>query len=93
MIAAEPTVRASAPAFYNAAADLLERNLPGRADKTAFIDEQGSYTYGELAGRVDRCAGALRELGLEPEQRVVLGLLDTIDFPTVFLGAIKAGIV
>ena len=29
----------------------------------------------------------------QPEQRVLLCLLDTIDFPSVFLGAIKAGIV
>jgi benzoate-CoA ligase len=93
MIAAEPPVRPQAPPFYNAAADLIGRNLPARAGKTAFVDESGAYTYGELARRVDRCAGALRELGLEPEQRVVLGLLDTIDFPTTFLGAIKAGIV
>jgi benzoate-CoA ligase len=93
MIAAEPTVREGAPPFYNAAAELIERNLPGRAEKTAFIDEQGAYSYGELARRVDLAAGALRELGLDAEQRVVLGLVDTIDFPTAFLGAIKAGIV
>jgi benzoate-CoA ligase len=93
MIAAEPPVRPQAPPFYNAAADLIGRNLPARPGKPAFVDESGAYTYGELARRVDRCAGALRELGLEPEQRVVLGLLDTIDFPTTFLGAIKAGIV
>src|ERR1700733_13089300 len=93
MPAAEPTVREGAPSFYNAAADLVGRNLPGRAAKMAFIDEQGSYTYGEVARRVDRCAGALQGLGLAAEQRVVLGLLDTIDFPAAFLGAIKAGIV
>ncbi len=86
-------MRAGVSAIYNAAVDLLERNLPARAEKTAFVDEYGSCTYGELAARVDRCAGALRAFGLEPEQRVVLGLLDTIDFPAAFLGAIKAGIV
>ena len=32
-------------------------------------------------------------LGLEPEQRVLLCLLDTVDFPVAFLGCIKAGIV
>ncbi len=40
-----------------------------------------------------RSANALRNEGLEAEQRVVLCLLDTIDFPTCFLGAIEAGIV
>jgi benzoate-CoA ligase len=82
------------PRDYNAATDLVERNLKaGRADKVAFRDDRGALTYGELASRVDRAANALRALGLEPEQRVLLCLLDTIDFPTMFLGAIKAGIV
>ncbi|MDB5360971.1 MAG: Benzoate--CoA ligase [Rhodospirillales bacterium] len=79
---------------YNAAVDLIERNLAaGRQAKTVFIDEAGRYSYGDLAERVDRFANALRTLDIEPEQRVVLALLDTIDFPTCFLGAIKAGVV
>ena len=82
------------PRHYNAAHDLIERNLQGgRADRLAYIDDHGEYTYGALAERVNRCALALRGLGLEPEQRLLLGLTDTIDFPTVFLGAIKAGII
>jgi benzoate-CoA ligase len=79
---------------YNVAADLLERNLtPARAAKIAVIDEAGAYTYGELAERAHRCAGALRKFGLEPGQRIVLCLLDTVDFPVSFLGSIAAGIV
>ncbi len=86
--------RMAIPRDYNAAVDLIERNLKaGRGGKVAVIDERGRYTYAELAERVDRAANALRALGLEPEQRILLCLLDTIDFPTVFLGAIKAGIV
>ena len=82
------------PRRYNAAHDLLERNLrAGRAEKLAYIDDRGRYTYRDLAERVDRCVLALRGLGLEPEQRVLLCLTDTIDFPTAFLGCIKAGIV
>jgi len=81
-------------ARYNAAQDLVERNLrAGRGKKTAYIDEAGSYTYAELAERVDRCANALRGAGIESGQRIILFLLDTIDFPACFLGAIKAGIV
>jgi benzoate-CoA ligase len=80
--------------LYNAAVDLIERNLAaGRQARTVFIDEAGRYSYGDLAERVDRFANALRELNIAPEQRVVLALLDTIDFPTCFLGAIKAGVV
>ena len=82
------------PRDYNAAVDLIERNLAaGRGKKVAFRDDRTSLTYEALAERVDRAANALRGLGLEPEQRILLCLLDTVDFPTVFLGAIKAGIV
>ncbi len=86
--------RVEIPRDYNAAHDLIERNLvAGRADKVAYIDDAGTYTYGELAERVNRCANALTTLGLAPEQRVLLCHLDGIDFPAAFLGAIKAGIV
>ena len=82
------------PRDYNAAFDLIERNLvAGRADKLAYIDDRGSYTYGELAARVNQAANALTALGLRAEERVMLLLYDGIDFPAVFLGAIKAGIV
>jgi len=79
---------------YNAAADLIERNLAaGRGTKTAFIDDRGQYSYAELAERTSRFAHLVRDLGVHPEQRVLLCLHDTIDFPTAFLGAIKAGVV
>ena len=82
------------PDDYNAAHDLIERNLQaGRAGKVAFIDDAGRYTYGELAGRVNRFATGLRRLGVRAEERVMLCLLDTLDFPVAFLGCIKAGIV
>ncbi len=82
------------PREYNAAEDLIERNLvAGRADKVAFIDDKGRYTYGDLARRVNRFANLLALLDVRQEERVFLCLLDTIDFPTCFLGAIKAGAV
>src|SRR5579859_7949804 len=91
---ASETPHFAVPRDYNAAVDLIERNLgAGRGAKVAVRDDRGAYTYAELGERVDRAANALRGLGLEPEQRVLLCLLDTIDFPAVFLGAIKAGIV
>ena len=79
---------------YNAAADLIERNLDaGRGAKTAFIDDRGQYSYAELAERVSRFANLMGRLGIHREQRILLCLHDTIDFPTAFLGAIKAGVV
>jgi len=99
--AAKPTPRLDAraaaeaiPRSYNFAADIIERNLEaGRADKPAFIDPRGTWTYGQLAQRVDRFGHALRSLGIRREERILLALFDTIDWPTAFLGAIKAGVV
>ena len=80
--------------FYNAAVDLIERNLrEGVAQKLAFIDDQGSITYAALSERVNRCTNALRAMGLQHEDRIMIAMLDSIDWPTVFLGAIKAGVV
>src|SRR6266545_6623607 len=82
------------PRDYNAAYDLIERNLAaGRAGKVAFVDDAGETTFGELAERVNRFGSGLRATGLEMEQRALLARTDTIDFPTAFLGAIKAGII
>jgi benzoate-CoA ligase len=80
--------------IYNAAADLVDRNLAaGRGAKTAFIDDAGRCSYEELALRAGRFGSLLRRLGAEREQRILLCLHDGIDFPVAFLGAIRAGIV
>lgn len=82
------------PRSYNAAHDLLERNLvAGRGDRVAYVDDRGSCTYAGLARRVNCFASSLAGLGLRREERVLLCMLDTIDWPVAFLGAIKAGIV
>jgi benzoate-CoA ligase family protein len=82
------------PRAYNFAADILQRNLrAGRAHKPAYVDPRGSWSFGQLADRAARFGQALRGLGIRREERVLLCLLDTIDWPTAFLGAIKAGVV
>jgi benzoate-CoA ligase len=90
MIAARPALEMQT---FNAAADLLDGQLPDRADHPAFIDEYCSLSYGELSARVDRAATAFTRLGIHPEQRILLAMVDTVDFPVAFLGAIKAGLV
>ena len=89
-----PTGVGAIPRNYNFAADILDRNLKaGRADRFAFIDPRGTWTYGQLADRVARFAACLRALGVRREERVLIALLDTIDWPTAFLGCLKAGVV
>src|SRR5499426_3110523 len=82
------------PREYNFAADVLQKNLDaGRAGKPAYIDVRGTHTYGQLADRVARFGAALRGLGVKREERVLIALLDTIDWPTAFLGCLKAGVI
>ncbi|HLT78568.1 MAG TPA: benzoate-CoA ligase family protein [Ferrovibrio sp.] len=82
------------PRRYNAATHFIDRHIAeGRGSKTAFIDDKGSYTYADLAARVNRAGNLLRAQGVRPEQRVMLALLDSIDFPAMFFGAMKIGAV
>ncbi len=79
---------------YNAVTWLLDRNVEeGRGNKLAFDDTVSRLTYGELQRESRRAANMLRRLGVRREERVAMIMLDTIDFPVVFLGAMRAGIV
>ena len=77
---------------FNFAAHLLELNR-ARPDKTAFIDDAGSLSYGQLEEQVRRMASTLKSLGIKREERVLLAMLDVNDWPVAFLGALYAGVV
>jgi benzoate-CoA ligase len=78
---------------YNAAVDLLGRNLAHRPTKVASIDPAGRHTYAEVAARSERMGAALLGLGLAPGERVALIQHDGIDLVCCFLGAMRAGLV
>jgi 4-hydroxybenzoate-CoA ligase len=79
---------------YNAVTWLLDRNVDeGRGDKLAYTDTVSELTYGGLQRQTRRVANLLRRLGVRREERVAMIMLDTVDFPMVFLGAIRAGVV
>ncbi|MFF7057584.1 benzoate-CoA ligase family protein [Achromobacter spanius] len=80
------------PAELNFASHLAALNA-ARAAKPAYIDDSRQLSYGELAERVARMAGALRQLGLRREERILLLMQDTVDWPVAFLGALHAGVV
>src|SRR5437588_9834290 len=80
--------------IYNAVTDLLDRNIDeGRGNKIAFIDRKRQVTYRQLQAESCRVAHLLKKLGIRQEQRVALIMLDTVDYPAMFLGAMRAGVV
>jgi benzoate-CoA ligase family protein len=87
----QPSESTSRP--YNAAVEFVDRHvMQNRGAKLAFLDARRSLTYAQLKERTDRFANALPRLGIGRERRIALILLDTVDFPPVFWGAIKAGV-
>jgi len=76
---------------YNAAETFIDAHRGVRDDRIAIRCQGASVTYGELAANVDRAGNALRELGIQMEQRIVMQVLDTPAFVYAFFGAIKIG--
>ena len=60
---------------FNYAAWLFERNR-ARAEKTAYIDDQASLSFGDLEDRSRRLATVLQQAGLRREERVLLLMHD-----------------
>jgi len=80
------------PRDFNAASFFVDRPVAeGWSARPAFFYEDATLTYGGLQELVDRTGNALRELGVEREQRVLLLLLDSPAFLGAFWGAIKIG--
>jgi benzoate-CoA ligase len=80
------------PETFNIAEHLIALNA-GRPAKPAFVDDARTLTYGDLTERVRRVAAALRAAGIKREERVLVLMLDTVDWPVAFLGALYAGAV
>ena len=80
------------PQRFNFAQHLLALNQ-ARGNKIVFRDDQCELSYAELDHRVRCFAAGLLAHGLQPEQRVLLVMLDTVDLPVAFLGALYAGVV
>jgi acyl-coenzyme A synthetase/AMP-(fatty) acid ligase/pimeloyl-ACP methyl ester carboxylesterase len=77
---------------YNAAVDILDGNLErGRGDRAALRTSDGEHTYGDVALAANRAGNALRELGVETGDRVLIALLDSPEYAATFFGAIKLG--
>ena len=82
----------SLPEIFNAASYFVDRHVPeGRGRKIAIECGDERVSYQQLLERTNRVGNALRELGVRPEERVLLMLPDTLEFLYSFFGAIKMG--
>src|SRR6266511_3453576 len=87
-----PTIQL--PDVFNAAAEFVDRHIgEGHAGRIALRYEGRTFTYGQVAEAVNRVGNALRALGVEMENRVLLLLYDAPEFVASFFGAIKIGAV
>src|SRR5918911_1096674 len=78
----------------NAADYFIERHLrEDRGERLAFCDPWRSLSYAQLSAASARFAAGLTSAGVERERRIALSMLDTIDFPIAFWGALRAGVV
>ncbi len=60
-------------------------------DRLFAVDEDREYTYGEVDGSSSALAGGLRELGLEPGERIAFVVPNCIEFVVAYLAVQKAG--
>src|SRR5439155_1169117 len=82
------------PREYNAATWFVDRHVAeGRGGRLAVIHEGGRLTYGDVAAGANRLGNALRRLGVQREQRVMLLLHDSPQFVWSFWGTLKIGAV
>ena len=82
----------SLPERFNFAAHLFELNRP-HGGRTAYIDDRGRLSYGDLEDRARRLASVLVDAGVRREERVLVLMHDTSDWPVCFLGCLYAGVV
>lgn len=82
------------PEKFNVAVELVDKNLElGRGKKVAIYYQDQALTYEDVHRAVNKTGNALKKLGVEQEDRVLLLLLDSPEFVASFFGAIKIGAV
>lgn len=79
---------------FNMADYFLYHNIEkGRENKTCLYFRDETYTYGETVRMANRAGNALREIGVEIEDRVLIVLPDCPEFVWTWFGASRIGAV
>ena len=74
-------------------ADTLKNTAEKLPSKVAIVHDQKSITYSELYERAKRFANALKDLGIEPQDKVALISANSIEWTTVYYGTLISGAV
>ena len=82
------------PEQFNAVEAFIDKHLAaGRGDRVALCWNDQTVTYAQLAANVNRVGNVFLRLGIRPEERVLLAVLDSPEFVYSFWGALKIGAV
>jgi benzoate-CoA ligase family protein len=80
------------PQAFNLTSFFLDRNVEeGRGERVALLGDFGAVSYGELSVLTNRAGNVLLDLGLRPEDRVLLALSDGPEFVATWYAALKIG--
>lgn len=72
---------------------LVREAADAHPDRTAIVDGDVRLSFADLADRADAAAVRLRELGLEPDDRIVVQLPNQWEFVVLTLACFRAGII
>ena len=87
------------PEFLNIGVACTSKHVgTAKENSTAMIIEDDNLgtdeiTYKELASRSDKMCNFLTSIGIQPRDRVLVCLKNSLAYPISFFGAIKAGII
>jgi acyl-CoA synthetase (AMP-forming)/AMP-acid ligase II len=94
--ASDATPAASAkppPLPFRLITELIAENARRVPKAPALVDGSTAIEYGELDALMDRVAAALQRNGIAPGQAIAICAANSARYATIFLGALRAGVV
>jgi long-chain acyl-CoA synthetase len=78
---------------YSSLVDLIGKSCQKYANRPAFENMGVTITYRELDEMAGHFAAFLQQLGLKKGDRIAIQMPNLLQFPVVFIGAIRAGLI
>jgi len=90
-----PAVVDKEPALYeySSLVDLIDKSCKKYADRPAFENMGISISYRQLDEMAGHFAAFLQQLGLKKGDRIAIQMPNLLQFPVVFIGAMRAGLI